>query len=424
MDREREAALVRSAQTGDRAAFLELARHHAPPLYRLSFALTLDHDNAMALTVEAFKRAHTGIGHSAPGKRFFPWVLRIARNLVVTQSRRQAGQPPPDRLRGLPETPAAQSPASLGTPNERRIIEGLRNLRPGEQMALALRIVERHPYGEIAELLDQPLRMTMARLAGARGALLPRDVRTGETGDGIHLTLQQLSAFIDGELPEASTAIVQRHLSVCEGCVETFGRLEEQEAVLERVLTYDLATRTPRAEEPPPREVRKVHLAWWVGLVAVLLALSATVVVMRAPLSQLGDLRARVMGTRPEMMHPLAPASLSPRGTNDPMWLEESVANVERMAAEAERTSSAEGFDVAGRAWATILPRLIDSPEDVKIGRFEMAKVRLRAWEIDPTPQRGATAESAVQACIRETPAGPDRNLAAAWLAKLRQQKQ
>jgi len=52
-----EADLVARAQMGDRAAFLELARHYQRPLYRVLFALCLDEERAAAHTREAFVRA-------------------------------------------------------------------------------------------------------------------------------------------------------------------------------------------------------------------------------------------------------------------------------------------------------------------------------------------------------------------------------
>ncbi len=55
----------------------------------------------------------------------------------------------------------------------------------------------------------------------------------------IHLTIQQLSSFLDGELAEASTELVRRHLAACEECTLRFGALEEQDEVLTRALTED-----------------------------------------------------------------------------------------------------------------------------------------------------------------------------------------
>ena len=52
----------------------------------------------------------------------------------------------------------------------------------------------------------------------------------------IHLTLQQLSAYLDGELTDASIELVRRHLSECDACTVNFARIEGQEEILARVL--------------------------------------------------------------------------------------------------------------------------------------------------------------------------------------------
>jgi hypothetical protein len=55
----------------------------------------------------------------------------------------------------------------------------------------------------------------------------------------IHLTLNQISAYLDGELPEASIELVRLHLSACLECTERFGHIEEQEEALGRLLVND-----------------------------------------------------------------------------------------------------------------------------------------------------------------------------------------
>jgi len=55
----------------------------------------------------------------------------------------------------------------------------------------------------------------------------------------IHLTLHQLSAYLDGELVETSTEIVRRHLAECGECTLKFATLEEQEQELAPSLSHD-----------------------------------------------------------------------------------------------------------------------------------------------------------------------------------------
>lgn len=55
----------------------------------------------------------------------------------------------------------------------------------------------------------------------------------------IHLTPQQLSSYMDGELNEASTELVRRHMGACEECTLKFASLEVQEDLLSRALVHD-----------------------------------------------------------------------------------------------------------------------------------------------------------------------------------------
>ena len=55
----------------------------------------------------------------------------------------------------------------------------------------------------------------------------------------IHLTQQQISSYLDGELTEASAELVRLHLASCETCTLSFARAEEQFAQLAQVLTHD-----------------------------------------------------------------------------------------------------------------------------------------------------------------------------------------
>lgn len=174
MEEGLESERVRAAQRGDREAYRQLIRHYERPVYRLAYALTRNHDEATALAVETFARGLAEITRLPEGKRFFPWLLRFARNLSVTRARRRAdagakalgataaGAPPPAN----PET----SPVEL----EQRLLDALCELRPDEQMALALKVGERLSYADIATLLDHSAGVTLSRLSSARALLLTR----------------------------------------------------------------------------------------------------------------------------------------------------------------------------------------------------------------------------------------------------------
>jgi len=174
MDEELEAERVRAAQLGDREAYRQLIRHYERPVYRLAYALTRNHDEAAALAVETFARGLAEITRLPEGKRFFPWLLRFARNLSVTRARRRADAvaraPGAATAETPPPTKSEASPVEL----EQRLLDALCELRPDEQMALALKVGERLSYADIATLLDHSAGVTLSRLSSARALLLTR----------------------------------------------------------------------------------------------------------------------------------------------------------------------------------------------------------------------------------------------------------
>jgi RNA polymerase sigma-70 factor (ECF subfamily) len=169
LEEARESSLILAAQKGDRRAFRALVEHYQRPVYRLTYALTRDHERAADLAREAFSRAWSGIAGIPSGKRFVPWLLRIARNLSVAHDRRRAD----DAMPSAPHDPGRAEPNG-DDGAARRMRDSLAALRPDEQMALALRIVERLPYATIAKFLDHSVGVTLSRLSTARGVLCER----------------------------------------------------------------------------------------------------------------------------------------------------------------------------------------------------------------------------------------------------------
>ncbi len=180
LEESEERGLVFSALQGNRQAFLALADHYLKPVYRLTFALTRDRNVAAGITREAFGRAWFGLKGMPEGRRFFPWVLHLARNLSVAYARRHAGE-----MRDVvPVAEDASAEERDDAAREQALRDALRALRPDEQTALALRIVERLSHAEIAALLDQPSVNALARLASARGYLAQRGNCAAEEREG------------------------------------------------------------------------------------------------------------------------------------------------------------------------------------------------------------------------------------------------
>lgn len=149
LDASQEADLVASARAGDRLAFFSLARFYHKPLYRILYAMCGSDDEAARLVQDAFARAWKNMPEYPSGRRFFPFLLRIARNMSPTHSIADTR-----RLRDDP------------------ILGAVAGLRPDDRAALELRLVEGLRYEEIAALLEVPVGIAIMRIAQARGTIL------------------------------------------------------------------------------------------------------------------------------------------------------------------------------------------------------------------------------------------------------------
>ncbi len=149
LNASKEAELIGEAQSGDRVAYLNLVRHYQRPLYRLAYAMSRSEEGAAALAQEAFARVWKDIAEYPSGRRFFHWLLHVVRNL-------------PGGIISTSAAPDGDDP----------LLKAIEALRPDDRMALALRIVERVRYQEIAALLNLPTGIVILRIAQARGLML------------------------------------------------------------------------------------------------------------------------------------------------------------------------------------------------------------------------------------------------------------
>ncbi len=87
-------ALVERSQAGDRAAFEELVRRHADPLFAVVVRFVADGEEAQEVTQEAFLRAWRSIERFRGQSQFFTWLYRIG----INEAKRRVGRRPPPGL--------------------------------------------------------------------------------------------------------------------------------------------------------------------------------------------------------------------------------------------------------------------------------------------------------------------------------------
>ncbi len=86
---ENEAALVRRAQLGDTESFSTLVKQYERQIYRLSYAVTKNPEDAEDVLQETFLKAYANIERFREESRFYTWLVRIAMNESITRLRRR-----------------------------------------------------------------------------------------------------------------------------------------------------------------------------------------------------------------------------------------------------------------------------------------------------------------------------------------------
>lgn len=154
-----EAALVRAAQAGSRAAFDHLVARHAAALVRTAYVILGDQDDAEDVTQESLIAAYRSLSsyhHDAP---FGAWLHRIAVNRSYDYLRRR------QRQSTLRAALSAVAPVAADDDAVRQartnahyadVRELIADLDPTNRAIVALRFLEDQPIKEIAVALDLP----------------------------------------------------------------------------------------------------------------------------------------------------------------------------------------------------------------------------------------------------------------------------
>jgi len=179
--RETEAALLRSALQGDRAAFGRLVELHQPRALALATGILGNREEARDLLQEACLKAFRALKSFVPGRPFFPWFYRILRNACIQALRSRKVRRTVSLQRIDPQGDPFPEPADERTlpPGEivardeasQRVGKALVQLRPEDSEILILKHFDGLTYREIAEALSIPVGTVMSRLHAARRRL-------------------------------------------------------------------------------------------------------------------------------------------------------------------------------------------------------------------------------------------------------------
>lgn len=164
-----EDTLVRHAANGDAAAWEPLVLAHQEAVFRLSYLLLGDPDDAEDIAQETFLRAWNHLKRFDPTRPLRPWLLSIASNLASNR-RRSAGRYVSALTRAFRNEPASST--SIEEKSARRmeaseLWKAVQNLSMPDQQIIYLRFFLELSVAETAQTLDVPDGTVKSRLSRA-----------------------------------------------------------------------------------------------------------------------------------------------------------------------------------------------------------------------------------------------------------------
>jgi RNA polymerase sigma-70 factor (ECF subfamily) len=160
---------VIAARAGDEAAWVAVVRRHQEAVFRLSYLLLGDADDAEDVAQEVFIRAYRALGRFDAGRPLRPWLLEITRNLCHNW-RRALRRYAAALGRFVQTTPqAVVDPIDRATAHWKAetLWQAVRRLRTADQEIIYLRYFLELSVEETAEALQVAPGTVKSRLARA-----------------------------------------------------------------------------------------------------------------------------------------------------------------------------------------------------------------------------------------------------------------
>lgn len=221
IDDESDAQLLRRSREGDRGAFSELWRRHAPTAVAYARSLGAAPPDPEDVVSDAFvsilQLLRSGRG---PEERFRPYLLTTVRNTWMTAARRAPATvpldvvEPPHSVVGTVDLEAMVDSTALA--------EAFCSLPERWQRALWLSEVEQLPPREIARVLDMRANavaaLTYRARDGLRKAWISAHLRRAPVGSDHVRVIEMLGAFVQDDLGPRPKKFVADHLASCTDC--------------------------------------------------------------------------------------------------------------------------------------------------------------------------------------------------------------
>lgn len=160
--------LVRSAKTGDTAAFERIVVLHERMVLRVAQRLLMNGEDAKDAAQEVFLRLHRTLGRLEEDRELGPWLYRVTVNICRDVARRSRMS----LSMAEAETVATEEPgpeAAAVTEQQKRIVlSALATLTQREREAIVLRDLEGRTTSEVAGILGSSEGTVRSQLSTGR----------------------------------------------------------------------------------------------------------------------------------------------------------------------------------------------------------------------------------------------------------------
>ena len=161
--RDKELALIRHAQEGNKQAIGELYRMHVDVIYRYIWARVRDENITEDLTAQVFLKALEGLPSYRPsGKPFLAWLYRIAYARVVDHWRKQERRVEVPLEETLPAREPRPEELLEAEADWVTAIDLVAQLTDDQQDVVILRFIGEMSLAEVAETLGKTVGATKA----------------------------------------------------------------------------------------------------------------------------------------------------------------------------------------------------------------------------------------------------------------------
>jgi RNA polymerase sigma-70 factor, ECF subfamily len=234
-----DTVLVGLAQDGDTCAFDELVRRYQDRVYRLTYEILRQEDDAAEALQDTFLSAYRGLGDLHAETAFPAWLYRIATNASLMKYRVQrdqeaaltpSGSPQEGVASMLPPDWLAQPPEELLTTETREVMaEGLRRLHEELRAVFVLRDIQGLTDAEAGAILKLSVSAVKARLHGSR--LFLRDWLSRHFDDQAASRPSHLSFTFAQEPARPQPPVPPAHTGAEERSTDSAGRDQRPEYV-------------------------------------------------------------------------------------------------------------------------------------------------------------------------------------------------